>query len=110
MSLYPRDDDHDARQEAMAARTFQRAIERAQRQGEPAPDAEDGVRLCATPHAALDAWDADPQCTIVVNADATLYAVGHEQAVAYWYPCWHLTSPEELEDVVEEERTRLTRR
>lgn len=59
--------------------------------------APDGVHLCATPHAALDAWDADPRCAIVVNPDATLYAVGHEQAVAYWYPRWRLSSPEELE-------------
>lgn len=75
----------------------------------PTPPDPDGVRLCATPHAALDAWDADPRCVIVVNADATLYAVGHEQPVAYWYPRWHQTSPEALEDLLEEERARLAR-
>ena len=74
------------------------------------PTDPEGVRLCATPYAALDAWDADPRCAILVNADATLYAVGHEQVVAYWYPRWHQTSPEALEDLINEERARLARR
>jgi hypothetical protein len=61
------------------------------------------VSLHASAYAALDAWECAPQSVIVHNADATVYAVGHEQPVAWWYPRWQQTSPEELERLIEDD-------